>query len=56
VVVLLAVILIPVSPVKAGNEIITVNENSSIVITNMSDSEVLITVDMFDLSKTDSVI
>ena len=51
--VLLAVILIPVSPVKAGNESITVNENSSIVITNMSGREVSITADMFDLSKTD---
>ena len=50
--VILAITLIPVSPVKAGNDPITVNENSSIVITNMSDGEVEITRDMFDLSST----
>ena len=42
--------LIRISTVKAENGIVTVNENSSVVITNVSGEIVEITVDMFDLS------
>ena len=53
--VIMAMTLIRISTVKAENGIVTVNENSSVVITNVSGEIVEITVDMFDLSSTDWV-
>ena len=53
IVVIMAMTLIRISTVKAENDIVTVNENSSVVITNVSGEIVEITVDMFDLSSTD---
>lgn len=44
--VIMAMTLIRISTVKAENGIVTVNENSSVVITNVSGEIVEITVDM----------